>query len=63
MKIGIIEFINLMIKVIDDINELEKIIPDLESMPLIAIDTETTGLDPYKSNFDLHFMEIIYYGL
>jgi DNA polymerase-1 len=38
-----------MIKVIDDISELEKIIPDLESMPLIAIDTETTGLDPYKS--------------
>ncbi|MEK7395986.1 MAG: DNA polymerase [Candidatus Poribacteria bacterium] len=38
-----------MIKVIDDNNELEKIIPDLESMPLMAIDTETTGLDPYKS--------------
>jgi len=38
-----------MIKIIDNINELENIIPDLESMPLLAIDTETTGLDPYRS--------------
>jgi DNA polymerase-1 len=39
-----------MENLIIDTNNVEKIITELESIPMLAVDTETTGLDPYTSN-------------